>query len=132
MKARRSRRSRAGHLLVEALVGGVVLSLTLAALASGEVTARRSLSRGIEELELERASTALLEYLRAQPPGSPMWTAPSGGTVTGHPEWAWTITPELVEDRDVRVGFPSFRYLRARVTVVTADGRTWEREALRW
>jgi hypothetical protein len=117
---------------VEALVGGVVLSLTLAALASGEVTARRSLSRGIEELELERASTALLEYLRAQPPGSPMWTAPSGGTVTGHPEWAWTITPELVEDRDVRVGFPSFRYLRARVTVVTADGRTWEREALRW
>jgi len=132
VKAGRSRRSRAGHLLVEALVGGVLLSLTLAALASGEVSARRSLSRSIEELELERASTGLLETLRAQPPGSPAWTGPSGGTVPGHPEWAWTITPEFVEDRDVRVGFPPFRYVRARVSIVTGDGRTLEREALRW
>ena len=113
-------------------MGGVVLSLTLAAIASGEVAARRSLSRGIEELELERAATALAEYLHAQPSDSPAWTAPSGGTFPGHPEWAWTITPELVEDRDVRVGFPSFRYVRARITLVTPEGRTLEREALRW
>lgn len=132
MKARRSRRSRAGHLLAEALVGGVLLSLTLAALASGEVAARRSLSRSIQELELERALTDLLESLRAQPPGSLAWTAPSGGTVPGHPEWAWTITPEFVEDLDVQVGFPSFRYLRAKVSIVTGDGQVLEREALRW
>ena len=113
-------------------MGGVLLSMTLAALASGEIAARRSLSRGIEELELERAATSLLEALRAQPLNSPLWGAPSGGTVPGHPEWAWAITPEWVEDRNVREGFPSFRYVRARVTLVTPDGRTLERETLRW
>jgi hypothetical protein len=117
---------------VEALAAGVLLSLTLAALASGEVAARRSLSRGIEDLELERSAAALVEYLRAQPAGSPVWTAPSGGIVPGHPEWAYTITPELVEDHDVRVGFPSFRYLRAKVTLTAGEGRTLVREALRW
>jgi hypothetical protein len=132
VRASRSKRSRAGHLLVEALAGGVLLSLTLAALASGEVAARRSLTRGIEELELERAAAEQLEYLRAQPPGSAVWRSPSGGTVPGHPDWAWTITPESVEDLDVRMGFPSFRYLRARVTLVTPEGRTLVREALRW
>lgn len=132
MKFWRSRRSRAGHLLAEALVGGVLLSLTIAALASGEVAARRSLSRSIEDLELERAATDLLESLRALPPDSPAWTSPLGGTVPGHPEWAWTLTPELIEDHDVRVGFPTFRYVRARLTLVTPQGRTLEREALRW
>jgi hypothetical protein len=109
-----------------------VLSLTLAAIASGEMAARRSLSRSIEELELDRAATALVEYLHAQPADAPVWKSPSGGTFPGHPEWAWTITPEFVEDRDVRMGFPSFRYVRARITLVTPDGRTLEREALRW
>lgn len=132
MKFWRSRRSRAGHLLAEALVGGVLLSLTLAALASGEVAARRSLSRSIEDLELERAATNLLESLRALPPDSAAWISPSGGTVPGHPEWAWTLTPLLMEDRDVRVGFPPFRYVRARLTLVTPQGRTVEREVLRW
>ena len=32
---------------------------------------------------------------------------------------------KLVRDLNVR-------YLRAKVTVITGDGRTWEREALRW
>jgi hypothetical protein len=106
--------------------------MTLAALASGEIAARRSLSRSIEDLELERAATALLESLRAQPLNSPLWMAPSGGTVPGHPEWAWSITPAWVEDRDVREGFPFFRYVRAKVTLVTPEGRTLEREVLRW
>ncbi|MBN1205432.1 MAG: hypothetical protein JXB05_10960 [Myxococcaceae bacterium] len=132
MKAWRARRSRAGHLLVEALAGGVLISLTIAALASGEVAARRSLSRGIEELELERVAAERLEYLRAQPSNSPAWGAPSGGPVLGHPEWAWSITPELVEDRNVRVGFSPLRYLRATVTVTAGDGRTVVREVLRW
>lgn len=132
MKARRSKRSRAGHLLMEALAGGVVLSLAIAALASGEVASRRTLLRSIDELEMERTVTELLESLRAQPSNSPAWTASSGGAVPGHPGWVWTITPELVEDRDVRVGFPSFRYLRARVILTTQDGRTMQREALRW
>lgn len=132
MRFWRSRRSRTGHLLAEALVGGVLLSLTLAALASGEVTARRSLSRSIEDLELERASTDLIESLRALPSSSSAWTSPSGGTILGHRDWAWTLTPELIEDRDVRVGFPPFRYVRARLLVVTPQGRTLEREVLRW
>lgn len=132
VKAWRSKRSRAGHLLTEALVGGVVLSLTIAALASGDVASRRLLLRSIDELEMERTTTGLLEYLRSQPSSSPAWTAPSGGVVAGHPGWVWTITPELVEDRDVWVGFPSFRYLRARVILTTSDGRTLQREALRW
>ena len=42
------------------------------------------------------------------------------------------VARALVEDRDVRVGFPSFRYLRARVILTTHDGRTLKREALRW
>lgn len=132
MRTRRSMRSRAGHLLTEALAGGVLLSLAIAALASGEVAARRALLRSVEELELERAAAALAESLRAQPSGSPAWTASSGGTVPGHPEWVWTITPVPVEDREVQVGFPTFRYLRARVTVSTPDGRTVQTEALRW
>jgi hypothetical protein len=128
----RSKRSRAGHLLIEALAGGVLLSLTLGALASGEVASRLSLSRSIEDLEMERAAADRLEYLRAQPVGSSVWMNPSGGTVLGHPEWAWTITPELVEDRGVRVGFPSFRYLRAKVPITAGGRRTVVREALRW
>ncbi|WP_224244432.1 type IV pilus modification PilV family protein [Hyalangium gracile] len=127
-----SKRSRAGHLLVEALAGGVLLSLTIAALASGEVASRRLLSRGIDELEMERAATERLEFLRAQPSSSPAWTGPSGGVVPGHPEWAWTITPEFVEDHDVRMGFPSFHYRRAKVTITAGDGRKVVREALRW
>ncbi len=132
MKARRSKRSRAGHLLMEALAAGVLLSLAIAALASGEIASRRTLLRSVDELEMERTATELLEYLRAQPSNSPAWTASSGGEVPGHPGWVWTITPELVEDRDVRVGFPSFRYLRARILLTTPDGRTLQREALRW
>jgi hypothetical protein len=132
VKAWRSRRSRAGHLLMEALAGGVVLSLAIAALASGEISSRRALLRSIDELEMERTATQLLEYLRSQPSSSPAWTASSGGTVIGHPGWVWTITPEFVEDRDVWAGFPSFRYLRARATLTTPDGRTLQREALRW
>jgi hypothetical protein len=117
---------------VEALAGGVLLSLTIAALASGEMAARDSLSRSIEGLELERVATERLEYLRAQPSNAPAWMAPSGGPIPGHPEWAWTITPELVEDRNVRAGFPAFRYLRATITVTNGNGRTVEREVLRW
>ena len=132
MKAWRSRRSRAGHLLTEALVGGVVLSLAIAGLASGDVASRRTLLRSIEELEMERTAAGLIESLRALPSNSPAWMAPSGGAVAGHPGWVWTITPELVEDRDVWWGFPSFRYLRARVTLTTSDGHTLQREVLRW
>ena len=132
MKSRRSKRSRAGHLLMEALAGGVLLSLAIAALASGEIASRRTLLRGIEELEMERTVTGLLESLRSQPADSPAWTASSGGVVPRHAGWVWTITPQLVEDRDVRVGFPSLRYLRAKVILTTQDGRTLKREALRW
>lgn len=132
MKARGSKRSRAGHLLMEALAGGVLLSLAIASLASGELSSRRTLLRGIEELEMERAATERIEYLRTQPSSSPAWTAPSGGLVPGHPEWLWSVTPERVEDREVRAGFPTFRYLRATVRVSTPDGRTVQREVLRW
>ncbi|WP_224361326.1 hypothetical protein [Hyalangium versicolor] len=132
MKRWGSKRRRAGHLLVEALAGGVLLSLALAALASGEVASHRLLARGIDDLEMERAATERLEYLRAQPANSPLWTQPSGGTVPGHPEWAWTIEPELVEDSNVHMGFSSFHYLRAKVTISAGDGRTVVREALRW
>jgi hypothetical protein len=117
---------------VEALAGGVLLSLTLAALVSGEVASRQLLERSVGELEMERAAMERLEYLRAQPAGSALWTSPSGGTVLGHPEWAWTITPELVEDRNVMMGLPPLHYLRARVTISAGDGRKVEREALRW
>lgn len=127
-----SRRSRAGHLLVEALAGGVVLSLTLAALASGEVASRRLIARSIDELEMERAATERLEFLRAQPPNSPTWTGPSGGVVEGHPEWAWTITPEFVNDNDVSIGFGSFHYVRATVTITSGDGRKVVRQVVRW
>jgi hypothetical protein len=117
---------------MEALAGGVLLSLAIAALASGEIASRRTLLRGIEELEMERTVTGLLESLRSQPADSPAWTASSGGVVPRHAGWVWTITPQLVEDRDVRVGFPSLRYLRAKVILTTQDGRTLKREALRW
>lgn len=128
----RSRRSRAGHLLVEALAGGVVLSLTLAALASGEVASRRSLARSIDDVEMERAADERLEFLRAQPPSSPVWTTLSNGTVQGHPEWTWTIVPEFVEDPNVRMGFSSFHYVRAKVTISAGDDRTVLRELVRW
>jgi hypothetical protein len=117
---------------MEALAGGVLLSLAIAGLASGEIASRRSLLRSIEELEMERAVADRLEYLRAQPSSSPAWTARSGGTVPGHPDWVWTLTPEFMEDRDVRVGFPTFFYRRAGVTLTTGDGRTLVREVLRW
>jgi hypothetical protein len=128
----RSRRRRAGHLLVEALVAAVLLSLTLAALASGEVASRRSLSRGIEDLEMVRAATERLEYLRAQSSDSPAWVTPSSGPVGGHPEWTWSITPRVVEDRNVRGVLTSLRYLSATVIITAPDGRTVKREALRW
>jgi hypothetical protein len=127
-----SRRSRAGHLFVEALAGGVVLSLTLAALVSGEVASRRLLARGIDDLEMERAATERLEFLRSQAPNSPVWTGPSGGVVEGHPGWAWTITPEFVDDYDVRIGFAPFHYVRARVTITAGEGRKVVREMVRW
>jgi hypothetical protein len=117
---------------VEALAGGAVLSLTLAALVAGEVASRRRLARSIEELELERAATERLEYLRAQPPGAPAWSLPSSGPVLGHPEWVWTITPAPAEDGNVRGALTSFSYLRATVTITAPDGRTVEREAVRW
>jgi hypothetical protein len=117
---------------MEALAGGVILSLALAAIASGEVASRRLFARGIDDLEMERAVTERLEFLRAQPPNSPMWTGPSGGVVEGHPGWAWTITPEFVNDSDVRIGFGTFHYVRAKVTVTGGDGRKVEREVVRW
>ncbi|MFL5348705.1 MAG: hypothetical protein ACJ8AT_28245 [Hyalangium sp.] len=132
MRRWRSKRSRAGHLLMEALAGGVILSLTLAALASGEVESRRSLARGIDDLEMERAATERLEFLRAQPPNSPVWARPSSGTVQGHPEWAWSIVPEFVEDPNVRMGFSSIHYMRAKVTITAGDGHSVVREVLRW
>ena len=132
MSLPRSRRRQAGHLLVEALAGGVLLSLTLTALVSGDVASRRRLEQSIESLELERAAAERLEYLRAQPSNAPAWLAPSNGPVPGHPEWSWTIAPAPVEDGDVRGALTSFRYLRAAVTIKTPGGRTVEREALRW
>lgn len=132
MRRWRSKRSRAGHLLMEALAGGVVLSLTLAALASSEVESRRSLVRGIDDLEMERAATERLEFLRAQPPGSLVWAKPSSGTVQGHPEWTWAIAPQFVEDPNVWMGFSSLHYLRAKVTITAGDGRAVVREVLRW
>lgn len=132
MSSRRSRRGRAGHLLVEALAAGALLSLTLAALASGEVAAQRSLLRDIDGLEMVRAASERLEYLRAQPSDSPVWQAPSGGLVPGHSGWSWTIVPMPVEDGNVSGALTSFRYLRATVTITTEEGRTVVREALRW
>lgn len=132
MSRSRLRRRWAGHLLVEALAGGALLSLTLAALVSGEVASRRRLNQAIEELELERAATERLEYLRSLPPGAPAWMAPSSGPVLGHPEWVWSITPVPVEDGNVRGALTSFRYLRATVTIMAPDGRSVVRQALRW
>ena len=132
MSLPRPSRRQAGHLLVEALAGGVLLSLTLAALVSGDVASRRRLEQSIESLELERAATERLEYLRSQPSNAPAWLAPSTGPVPGHPEWRWTLTPAPVEDGDVRGALTSLRYLRATVTIQTPDGRTVVREALRW
>jgi hypothetical protein len=132
MSPQRSRRGQAGHLLVEALVGGAVLSLTIAALASGELAARRSLWRDLEELEMVRAATERIEYLRSQPVGAPAWTVPSSGPVPGHPEWTWTITPELVEDPHVYGVSTPVRYLRARVVITASERHSLEREVLRW
>lgn len=132
MSLRRSRRRQAGHLLVEALAGGALLLLALTALVSGDVASRRLLTQSIESLELERAATERLEYLRAQPTNAPAWREPSRGPVPGHPEWTWTITPALVEDGNVRGALTSFRYLRATLTVETPEGRTVQRQALRW
>ncbi|MDY7227407.1 hypothetical protein [Hyalangium rubrum] len=131
MSLRRARQGR-GHLLMEALAGGVLLSLTLAAIASGEVASRRRLYRGIEALEMERAATERLEYLRSQPLNSPVWTAPSSGSVPGHSDWVWTLAPVHVEDGNVRGALTSFSYLRATVTITAPDGRTVVRETLRW
>jgi hypothetical protein len=117
---------------VEALAGGALLSLTLAALVAGEVASRRRLTESIEALEMERAATERLEYLRAQPTVAPVWKEPSSGPVSGHPDWVWTITPAPVEDGNVRGALTSLRYLRATVTIVAPDGRTVVREALRW
>lgn len=117
---------------MEALAGGVLLSLALAALASGEVASRQMLSRGIDELEMERAATERLEFLRSQPVNSPVWAGPTQGTVPGHPEWIWTIVPEAATDNNVPAGVSSFRYLRATVTLTGGEGRTVQREVLRW
>lgn len=132
MSPRRARRRQAGHLLVEALAGGALLLVALTALVSGDVASRRLLTQSIELLELERAATERLEYLRAQPSEAPAWQEPSSGPVPGHPDWTWTIIPAPVEDSNVGGALTSFRYLRATVTLEAPDGRAVEREALRW
>ncbi len=132
MKPLRSRRARAGHLLVEALAGGAILSLALASLASGEIASRQQLLRGIEELEMERAAAERLETLYAQPSDAPAWLAPSSGPVPGHPDWTWTLTPTLIEDGNLRGATTLLRYRRATVTITASESRTLTREMLRW
>ena len=64
-------------------MGGVVLSLAIAALASGDVASRRFLLRSIDELEMERTTIGLLEYLRSQPSSSPAWMVHPEGWLQG-------------------------------------------------
>jgi hypothetical protein len=126
------RRGARGHLLLEALAGGAIVLLVLAGLASSEMASRRVLDRGIDDVELARAATERLEFLRAQPPTSPAWTTPSAGAVVGRPGWTWSIAPDAFVDT-AAVGLtaaPSLR--RARVTITAGDGRAVTVEALRW
>lgn len=129
---RRGKRARAGHLLLEALTGGSIILLVLAGLASSEIASRRILDRGIDDVELARAATERLELLRAEPPTSPAWMAPSSGPVPGRPGWTWSIAPDVFVDVAVSglSAPPSMR--RARVTVTAEDGRAVTVEALRW
>lgn len=125
------RRGTRGHLLLEALAGGAIVLLVLAGLASSEMASRRVLDRGIDDVELARAATERLEFLRAQPPTSPAWTAPSAGGVAGRPGWTWSIAPDAFVDTAAGLtAAPSLR--RARVTITAVDGRTVTVEALRW
>jgi hypothetical protein len=129
---RRGKRVTRGHLLLEALVGGGLILLVLAGLASSELASRRVLDRGIDDVELARVASERLEFLRAAEPTSAAWTAPSAGTVPGRPGWTWSIAPAAFTDSAVS-GLsvaPSLR--RARVTVTAADGRAVTVEALRW
>jgi hypothetical protein len=125
-------RSRAGHVLLESLVGGAVIVLVLAGLASGEIASRRILDRGIDDVELARAAAERLEFLRSQARTSPAWTGPTTGPVTGHPGWTWLIEPAAHSDSDIG-GLPQpVEFLRANVTITAVDGRTLQVEALRW
>lgn len=126
------RRATRGHLLLEALAGGAIVLLVLAGLASSEIATRRVLDRGIDDVELARAATERLEFLRAQPLTSTAWTAPTAGAVPGRPGWTWSITPEAFVDTGVSglAAAPSLR--RARVTITAGDGRAVTVEALRW
>ena len=132
MSPRRWRQSRAGHVLVEALIGGVILSLTIAAIASGELAARESLLRDADDLELLRVASERMEYLHSLPSTAPAWTAPSSGPVPGHPDWTWTITPERVEDPHIHGTPAPVRYLRARIVITVPERRQLKREVLRW
>jgi hypothetical protein len=129
---RRGLRAPRGHLLLEALVGGAIILLVLAGLASSEIASRRVLDRGIDDVELARAATERLEFLRAEPPTSAAWTAPSAGAVPGRPGWTWSIAPDVFVDTAVSglSAPPSLR--RARVTITAGDGRAVTVEALRW
>jgi hypothetical protein len=128
----RWRRSRTGHVLVEALIGGVVLSLAIAAIASGELASRESLLRDIHELELLRVASERVEYLRSLPSTAPAWTASSSGPVPGHPGWTWTITPERVEDPHIHGTPAPVRYLRAKIVITVSEHHHLKREVLRW
>lgn len=121
-----------GHVLVEALAGGVVIVLVLGGLASSEIAARRLLDRGIDDVEMARAASERLEFLRAEPSTSAAWTAPSNGTVTGHPGWTWKVEPAGITDSAVSGAVTSLPFRRARVTITGADGRTLTVEELRW
>jgi hypothetical protein len=123
---------RRGHVLVEALAGGAVIALVLAGLASSEINARRLLDRSIDDVEMARAASERLEFLRAEPSTSASWTVASNGAVTGHPGWSWKIEPAAFTDSAVSGVVTSLPIRRARVTITGVDGRTLTVEELRW
>lgn len=124
-----------GHMLIEAMIGGAVLALTVASVLTGVTQASSQVGQAVhaqQALELAQAQYDRLRRLpvahadwAVSPPVPPNPVPPCPGVVMPNPAWTCNL---LVTERDDTINPPlpgsppTFRTARITVTYTPADG----------
>lgn len=119
------RRMTRGHLLLEAVAGGVVLLLAIAAISTALSASSTSMSRANINQQAEQEALAKIEALRAAPLTSTAWAVgTTSGNLTGaHANWTWQIQITPISDAlDAGINPPTLTYRKAVVTITYGSG----------
>jgi len=137
MKSRKS--SSRGHMMLEALVGGVVVLTAVGGVGSAFLASSTSISLATRDQQAQQEAMERVEWLRLQPKTAAIWQVASpaaNGVVPNHPGWKWTI--QIADINDTLVGAPSpgaLTYKKATVTINYNQGtnpKVLSVETLKW